>query len=163
VNKDAELSAILKKYFEIEDAKLSEIAEEIGHTTHTAQIEASKNKILKKLELHHHAEEYIEHEVSSYREDLYLFSKRIAKNEMEISIVTKAHVMKAKQLLWRKGRKYTFSDGYLAAGGVLLGVSIPHIINLVQGSSTPNAVLLILGIVGGFLLGMGIIGKARQL
>lgn len=163
MSKDTELSALLKKYFAVEDAKLGEIVGEISRTSYSSQVEASKNKILRKLELHHQAEDFIEQEVTRYREDLYIFSKRIAENEMEVGIVTKAHVIKAKQLLWRREWKYSFSDGYLAAGGVLLGISIPHIINLVQGSVVPSVLLLVLGIVGGFLLGMGIIGKARQL
>lgn len=162
MSKDAEISAILKKYFAVEDAKILQVINDINRTTPTAQIEAAKNRILKKLEVHNQAEDLIEAEVSRYREDLYVFAKRMANNEMEKDIITKAHVIKAKQVLWRRRSKYSFADGFLALGGLFLGIAVPHIISLVQHTAEPSMVLIVSGIIGGFLLGMGIIGKATQ-
>jgi hypothetical protein len=138
-------------------------ANELDRTGLSPRVGAAKNRVPKIVELHNRAEDLIEKEVSIYRKDLYDFAQAVARHEMGEDIITRSHVMKAKQLLWRRRTKYSFSDGVLTLGGVLLGTSITHIIALIQNpAAQPNLILITAGIAGGLLLGMGSIGKAKQ-
>jgi len=123
---------------------------------------ANKKRTLKSVELHVQAKRLIEQEVSRYREDLYVSAKSIAKSEMEEHIITEAHAMKAKQMLCRRRSRYSFSDGFLALGALLLGSAGQHIIGLMQSQAQPDLRLIVSGMVGGVFFGMGIIGKARR-
>lgn len=161
---DNKITNILKEYVEVEDAKMQAILSKVKKELPPAKINASKEKVLRNIELHQIASDVIEDEVLKFREDLYLFSRKVASRELEENIITKAHVIKAREFLWRRKKKYDFADGYLGIGGVLAGTGIPHVIELIKNSSevTPNPTLIILSIIGGFLLGMGIISKAKQ-
>ncbi|MCB0539081.1 MAG: hypothetical protein KDE33_16325 [Bacteroidetes bacterium] len=161
---DDKITNVLTQYFTVEDALLQQkIVNELKATALPAVVEESKKKFLQQIELHHQANDLIEIEVKKYRENIYQVSKQIASREMEDYIITRAHVIKAKEFLWHKKRKYDYSDGLLGFGGLLLGTSIPHVINLMSNLDLkPNVILIILGIVGGILFGMGMIWKAKN-
>lgn len=158
---DEDIATILQKFLDVEDNLLDEISSELAAIQHRS-IESSQQKILKKVELHSYAEELIEKEVVTYREELYLFSRKIAESEMENYIITPSHVLKAKQVLWKRSKKYNLFDGFLALGSALLGASLPHLFELVERGSEPNVLLISGGMLGAFLLGMGFIGKAKE-
>lgn len=159
---DEKLEKILEKFFDIEDRKYKEILKQIRREFIPDSIQKSKEKILKKLELHSQASNLIEEEVSKYREDLYLFAKKVAESEMEEDIITKSHVIKAKQVLWRKKWRYNISDGFITIGALALGSCVPHLIEIATNNKNPSILLILIGIFGALFLGMGIIGKSKE-
>jgi hypothetical protein len=162
-NGNEKFSDILQKYFQIENQKLEQICEELTDSLPPTESEIIKKKVFRKMELHLKAEKLIDIEVTKFRNDLSLFSKKIAEKEMEYNIITSAHVIKARDFLWKRRKKYDFSDGFLAIGGLLIGIGISHILELLKPDKIEvNQWLLIIGFWGAFLLGMGIISKAKQ-
>ena len=164
MNDKNKISEILKKYFEFQESTLDNLQLKIDSDDIKQSIENSKNEVLKEMELHNQAHEFVEDEVIKFREELYLYSKRIANRELEENIITKSHVLKAREFLWRKKAKYNWSDGFLTLGGLFCGISIPQLIFITDNniSTEANIWMILLGFIGGFLMGMGIISKAKQ-
>ena len=163
---DESTSEIIKRHTDISDTELLKIVTELRNSLQTtiANVEDSKNRVaFNEKEFHAEAKKMIDEEVSIYRETLYSFSMSIAKKDMGRNLITIADVRRAKQRLERESRKSSLSDVYLAVGGILLGVSIQHILQLTtQENIASNPLTLALGIIGGILLGLGIMGKAKQ-
>ena len=154
-----QLVTLLKRYVEAEDAAM--VAAATGESALAKSIVESKRRVLKRIELHRKAEDLIELEVSRYREELYQLAKNIAKNEMDESIITESHVIRARQINWRSRQKYSVFDVLLTVGALLLGTAAPEMVQLFRGSGQADVVLLFLGLAGALLLGMGIVGKVR--
>jgi hypothetical protein len=159
-----DVAAVLKRYLRVEEETLATIASEVEGATELAHVRsAAKQKLLRKLELHSHADELVEQAVARYREDLYILSRRHAEDDVESGIITRAHVRAAQRMLARRRRRYSWGDGMLALGGLGAGAGLPHVIELSRGSSTtPSGLLIAIGLVGMLLLGMGIIDKAKS-
>jgi hypothetical protein len=97
-----------------------------------------------------------------YSDILDKLATRFAKNEGR-DLITTSDVKKAAESLNEVKRKHHIGDIFLAGGGILLGVSIQHILALVnQDNINVQPVALVLGIIGGILLGLGIMGKVKN-
>jgi hypothetical protein len=154
------VSTVIKKYVDLEDDVLADIAKELGSTNGSHDLAAIRANILRKMEIHATAADAIEDEVLRFREQLYVTAKSIAEQEMENNILTEAHVIRARHKVWKPAGRYNFYDGFLAIGGLLGGASISYLSTLPKDTS-PNLLIVTVGFVGACLLGMGIIGKAR--
>lgn len=162
-NDDVEIVAIIKKYAQLETRAVVELASELRSVTQADanQRRAARDRILKEVELHAQAEVLVEEAVAKYREDLYFVARRLADDEFDSGIVTRAHVRQAQATLTRPRHKYTWGDVLLAIGGLMLGGAIPHIVELGQGAQSPSVTLIIGGVLGGVLFGMGILAKVK--
>lgn len=97
-----------------------------------------------------------------YSDILDKLAARFAKNERR-DLITTSDVKKAAESLNEVKRKHHIWDIFFGGGGILLGVSIRHILDLVnQENINVQPVTLVLGIIGGILLGLGIMGKVKN-
>lgn len=164
MSQQRDISDVLRRHFSVEEKTLDTIASELEDAGEFAQARAAaKQKILKKLELHWQADDLVEEIVARYREHLYFNCRRLAEEDLESGVITRAHVRRAQVLLGRTRRRYSWGDGLLAVGGLLVGVALPDITELARGvSNSPSPFLVCLGFAGALLLGMGIIDKAKS-
>lgn len=158
------LAVVLKRYVALEDDVMSQLTRELETipSLDEKRRAAAKEKILQKLELHGRADALIEEAVARYREDLYFVSGRLADDDGEAGVVTRAHVRQAQTILARRRRSYSWGDAILAFGGLLLGTALPHLIDLAQATPVaPRMTLIACGVAGALLLGMGVVEKAK--
>lgn len=160
---DGRIEEIIKKYAQLETRAIVELASELRSVTQPdiRQRHEARDRILKEVELHAQAELLIEDAVATYREDLYFVARRLADDELDSGVVTRAHVRHAQAMLARGRKKYGWGDALLAVGGLMLGAAIPHIIYLNQSGHAANVLLIVSGVIGGMMFGMGALAKAK--
>ena len=161
---DSDLPTVLRRYVQLEETALAKLTSELQAlpgAIDAHKLEA-KERVLRAVELHAQADLLVEDAVAKYREDLYFLARRLAEEDLEPGVVTRAHVRQAQALLARHRRASSWGDALLTVGSLLVGAAIPHVIELAQKSATPSVTIIISGIVGALLLGMGIVSKLRH-
>ena len=163
MNAEHELGEILRRYVAVEEDALAKIASELRTLPGSDSArDAARERILKRIELHHQANALIEDAVAKYRESIYFFARRFAEEDLQSDVITAAHVRHAQWMLSRIRKRYSWGDGLLAFGGLLAGAVIPHIASLYDGTTQPSVALLASGLIGTLLFGMGIVEKAKS-
>jgi len=153
---------ILRAHQELEEKVTKSKIASFKHENLPASIGNSKEKILKKIELHIEAEKYLESETLEYKRSLHQLSMIVANSELEKDVITKSHVRKAKEILWKKKNKFSFYDGMLSVGSLLLGLFVTNAMTSFEGTTKISYILLILGLIGAVMLGVGANGKAQD-
>ena len=161
---EKEIWEVLQKYFrfqqEIDEAQLNSIS--IENEVRTEHRHELREQLKRNMELHIEAEKFLEEEVLEYRKNLHKLSKTVANSELEKDVITKSHMWKAKELIWRRKTRFTPYDGFLAAGSLCIGLCVPNLIGSFNGVNHLNHALLVVGIIGGILFGIGATGKAHS-
>lgn len=159
-----DLPSILRRYVQLEEATLAELTSELQTLPgpRDAQRLEAKDRVLRTIELHAQADLLVEDAVGKYREDLYFLSRRLAEEDLEAGVVTRAHVRQAQSLLARHRRVSTWGDALLTVGSLFVGAAIPHLFELAKRSVSPNILIVAGGLVGALLLGMGVVEKMRH-
>jgi hypothetical protein len=107
----------------------------------------------------------LEEEVEKYTNDLLERSTELAKQATIPDEITPSHIEEAKIKLWAKPVKparFNFYDISFSVGCAFLGVTIKSIMDIHNKISTLNSSVIILALLCGLLLGIGVIGKAKQ-
>jgi hypothetical protein len=158
-----EVASVLKRYLQVEEATVKAIAADLESTSDLGHAKsAAKAKILEKLEVHAQADALIDGLIARYREDLYFVCRRLAEDDLQSGIITRAHVLQAQAFITHRRKSYDWGDGLLAVGGLLAGAAIPNVLDLFTSAhANPHPVLVIAGLFGALLLGMGIVAKAK--
>lgn len=158
---EPDISNLIKRLLKAEAESLSRTSARLGNGQQVSVVERenAKARILKSLELHWQADDFVEAVVARYREDLYSLARDLSGDS---GIVTSEHCRQASAWLYRRRPRYGWADGCIACGCLLLGVSIPPLLGLLTGLPPPHPAYFLFGLAGAGLFGMGAVAKAKS-